>query len=98
MQEEFRYGQKLEVRGGNYIVEVVGRIPKSTPYVVNMNTTDDRLNVRINGEPFNNLTIKQINVLLHGAQSFLDITEQEQNLEPQLQKRPVGRPPKEINV
>jgi len=61
MQEEFRYGQKLEVRGGNYIVEVVGRIPKSTPYVVNMNTTDDRLNVRINGEPFNNLTIKQIN-------------------------------------
>jgi hypothetical protein len=78
---EYKYGKKLEVKNCSFLVEVYGKIPKSTPMIVNMNTDDDRFNVRINGVPFNNLTVTQLDLLVNSAESHLDITEQE-NLEP----------------
>jgi hypothetical protein len=78
---QYKYGKKLEVKGGNYIIEVIGKIPKSTPYVVNQNTEQDRFNVRINGIIFTNLTESQLDLLVSSGTSHLDITEQE-NLEP----------------
>jgi hypothetical protein len=79
---EYKYGKKLEIKGCNLLVEVAGKIPKSTPFVVNSNTDCDRFNVRINGLPFNNLTVEQLDLLISSATSHLDITEQAQNLEP----------------
>lgn len=80
---EYKYGKKLEVRNCNFMIEVYGKIPKSTPMIVNMNTDDDRFNVRINGVPFNNLTTTQLDLLVNSAEIHLDITGQD-NPEPVL--------------